>query len=211
MRWRRALRMPLLLLGVNLGLGLLTAGVVYGYAGTQFSRRDHLTSAMQGLSQQRASVVDDLAYIEANQTAFDTLLEQGLLAEQDRIEAARLLEQLGRRHHLNDIRYSFSPQRSAPLGGGRLAQMTLLTTEVTIEMTAVLDVDLLSFARAVRAHLPSDVRVTGLTIERRHDAGPDLLARLRAAERVDVVSGQLQLEWRALRWAGARAAEGARS
>jgi hypothetical protein len=66
----------------------------------------------------------------------------------------------------------------------------------------VLDLDLLRFARAVRAHLPGDVQVTGFGLERRDDPGPDLLARLRAGQRVDLVSGHLQLEWRALRRPG---------
>jgi hypothetical protein len=203
---RRALRTPLILLGINLAVGLLTAGVVYGYAGNQASRRDQLTSSMQNLSYQRATAVEDLAYIETNQTAFDTLLAEGLLADQDRLEAARLLEQVGHQHRLNGIRYSFSPQREGPLGPGRLAQMTLLSAEVTIEMTAVLDLDLLAFARSVQAHLPGDVRVIAFSLERHHDAEPDLLARLRAAQRVDLVAGRLQLEWRALRWRGAAAA-----
>jgi hypothetical protein len=211
MRWRRTLRTPLLLLGINLALGALTAGVVYGYAGAQVSRRDHLTSMMQDLSQQRADAIEDQAYIREHQTTFETLLEEGLLAPQDRLEAARLLEQLGRRYRLNDVRYSFSPQRAAPLGPGRLAQTTLLTTEVTIEMSAVLDLDLLRFARAVRAHLPGDVQVTGFGLERRGDPGPDLLARLRAGQRVDLVTGHLELEWRALRRPGGAASGAAAS
>jgi hypothetical protein len=49
------------------------------------------------------------------------------------------------------------------------------------------------------------VACTRFSLERRHDAEPDLLARLRAAQRVDLVAGRLQLEWRALRWRGAAA------
>ena len=208
MRWRRALRTPLILLGINLGSAVLAAGVVYGYAGTQASRRDHLTSTLQHLSQQRATAAEDLAYIEANRATFDRLLEGGLLADQDRLAAARLLEELARRHGLNGIRYSFDPQRTAPLGSGRLAGMTLLSTAIAIEMTGVLDRDLLAFAQSVAAQLPGDVRVTGLRLERRHDAAAGLLARLRADRRVDLVEGRVQLEWRALRWQGAAAAAG---
>jgi hypothetical protein len=203
MPWRRVLRTPLILLGINLAVGVLTAGVVYGYGDDQLSRRDRLTSALQTLSYHRATVAEDQAYIEANQAAYDALIAGGLLAEQDRLEAARLLELLGRQHGLHGIRYSFSPQRSAPLGPGRLAQTTLLTTEVAIEMTAALDLDLLAYARSVAARLPGDVRVIGFSLERRYDVDPDLLGRLRAGQRVDVVAGRLRLEWRALRGRGA--------
>jgi hypothetical protein len=98
------------------------------------------------------------------------------------------------------IQYSFSPQREAPLGPGRLARMTLVSTELTITMTGITDLDLLAFARGVVDELPGDVRVVALSLERRSEASPDLLARLRAGEPAGLVDGRLQLEWRAVRW-----------
>jgi hypothetical protein len=205
-RWRRALRIPLILLGLNLIGGVLVAAVVYGYAGGQASLRDRLAAAMHSLNHERATVDEDLAYIEANQAAYEALLARGLVAEQDRLAAARLLEQLGDRHGLHVVRYSFSPQREAPLGEGQLAQITVLTTEVSIDMTGVTDLHLLAFVDSVTDSFSGDVRVGGLSLQRRFDAVPSLLARLRAKERVDVVEGRLQLEWRALRWRDGRAA-----
>ena len=73
---------------------------------------------MHSLNHERATVDEDLAYIAANQAAYDALLARGLVAEQDRLAAARLLEQLRDRHGLHVVRYSFSPQREAPLGRG---------------------------------------------------------------------------------------------
>jgi hypothetical protein len=197
---RRALRTPLILLGVNLAAAALVALVVYGYAGNQISTRNRLASTMQNLNSQRTTVAEDLAYIEVNQTSHEMLLEGGLVAAQDRLAAARLLEQLRARHGVNGIRYSFSPQREAPLGPGRLARMTLLSTDVTIDLTGVTDRDLLAFARGVASELPGDVRVVAFSLERRSEILPELLARLRAGEPVDLVDGRLQLEWRALRW-----------
>jgi hypothetical protein len=205
-RWRRALRIPLILLGLNLIGGVLVTAVVYGYAGGQASLRDRLAAAMHSLNHERATVDEDLAYIEANQAAYEALLARGLVAEQDRLAAARLLEQLRDRHGLHVVRYSFSPQREGPLGEGGLAQMTILTTEVSIDMTGVTDLDLLAFVDSVTDSFSGDVRVVGLSLQRRFDAVPSLLARLRAKERVDVVEGRLQLEWRALRWRDGRAA-----
>ena len=54
-------------------------------------------------------------------------------------------------------------------------------------MAGVLDRDLLTFAQAVTAQLPGDVQVGSFSLQRREDAGPELLARLRAGEQVDVV------------------------
>jgi hypothetical protein len=205
-RWRRALRIPLILLGLNLIGGVLVAALVFGYAGGQASLRDRLAAAMHSLNHERATVDEDLAYIEAHQGAYEALLAGGLVAEQDRLAAARLLEQLRDRHGLHVVRYSFSPRREAPLGQGRLAQMTLLTTEVTVDMTGVTDLDLLAFVNSVGDSFSGDVRVVGLSLQRRFDAAPSLLARLRAGERVDMVEGRLQFEWRVLRWRDGRAA-----
>jgi hypothetical protein len=205
-RWRRALRIPLILLAINLFGGILAAGVIYGYAGNQASLRDRLAAAMYSLNHERATVDEDMAYIEAHQAEYEALLARGLVAEQDRLAAARLLEQLRDRHGLHAVRYSFSPQREAPLGEGRLAQMTLLTTEVIIDISGVTDLDLLAFVTSVTDGFSGDVRVVGLNLQRRFDAEPGLLARLRASERVDVVEGRLQLEWRTLRRRDGRAA-----
>ncbi len=199
---RRALRTPLILLGVNLVAGVLAAGVVYDYAGHQLSSRHRVVTALHDLNSQRTTVAENLAFLHANQASYEMLLGHGLLAEQDRLAAARLLEQLRVRHRVNSIHYSFSPQRAAPLGPGRLAQMTLLSSDVTIDLTGVTDLDLLAFARGVANQLPGDVRVVGFSLERRSAVEPDLLARLRAGQPVDLVDGRLQFEWRALRWQG---------
>ena len=197
--WRRALRTPLILLGLNLVAGILAALVVYGYAGNQVSVRDRLASGLHNLNSKRTTVAEDMAFIEANQTSYEMLLERGLVAGQDRLAAARLLEQLRARHRVTGIQYSFSPQRSTPLGGDQPGGMTLLSTDLTIAMTGVTDLDLLAFAREVANQLPGDVRVVAFSLERHSDDLPDLLARLGAHEPVDLVDGRLQLEWRALR------------
>ena len=199
-RWRGALRTPLILLGVNLIAGVLAAGVVYGFAGNQASLRDQLTSAMRNLNDERTTVAEDLAYLQANQAGYQRLLDRGLLSAPDRLAAARLLERLRVRHRVNGIRYSFSPEREAPVGPGGLARMTLLSTDVTIDMTGITDIDLLAFARAVVTDFPGNVRVVGFSLQRRSAVEPGVLARLRAGERVDLVDGRLQFEWRALRW-----------
>jgi hypothetical protein len=77
--------------------------------------------------------------------------------------------------------------------------MTLLTTEVTVDMSGLTDVDLVAFARAVTDRMPGDVRVTALDVERRQSVDRDLLARIRAGERVALVEGRLQFDWRMLR------------
>ncbi len=80
--------------------------------------------------------------------------------------------------------------------------MTLLSSDVTIDMTGVTDIDLLAFVRAVATGFPGNVRVVSFSLQRRSAVEPGSLARLRAGERVDLVDGRLQFEWRALRWQG---------
>jgi hypothetical protein len=71
--WRRALRTPLILLGVNLVVAALAAGVLYGYTDSQESLRNRLAGAMRNLNYQRASVADDIAYLDANRAEYDAL------------------------------------------------------------------------------------------------------------------------------------------
>lgn len=198
-RLPRPLRLPLLLLAVNLVVGVLAAGVVYGYAGSQTSLRDQLSAAIRHLNHQRASVAEDLAYLRANRAAFDALVARGLLAGHDRLAAARLLEDLRRRHGVATIHYSFSPQREAPLGPGRDAAITVLATEVTIDMSALTDRELLAFVHAVLGEFPGALRVLELDLDRRQDPEPELLARLRAGEPVTFADGRLRFEWRSFR------------
>jgi hypothetical protein len=86
--WRRALRTPLILLGVNLVVAGLAVSVVYGYADSQESLRNRLAGAMRSLNYRRASVADDIAYLDANRAEYDALLEHGLVGNQDRLASA---------------------------------------------------------------------------------------------------------------------------
>ena len=196
---RRSLRRLLILLGINLAIGAVAASVVYGYTGSQKSFRDQLQSAMQGLNGQRKRISDELAYIEINRNAYDTLIDDGLLAPQDRLAAADLLNRLSREHRLNEIHYSFDPQRSEPLGVPGRSDLVVAVTNVTIDITAISDIDLLGFVKAIMAHFPGDVRVAGLRVERRRAVDQHLLARLKRGDLVPVVEGQLEFQWRTLR------------
>lgn len=196
--WRRSYKAPLLLLLVNLAIGLLAASVVYGYTGPQLSIRDRLASALQELNYRRDSTAEDLAYVAANQAAYDELVDRGLLAPPDRLAAAGLLERLRREHGLNRIHYSFSPERKEPLGSGPLGRIGVRTTDVVIDLAGMTDLAVIGFAEAVAAGLPGDVRIVGLRLERKLAIDEPLLARVRAGEAVDVIEGRLDLEWRTL-------------
>lgn len=195
---RRSLRRLLILLGINLAVGAVAASVVYGYTDSQESFRDQLQSAMQGLNGQRKRISDELAYIEINRSAYDTLIDDGLLAPQDRLAAAYLLNRLRREHRLNEIHYSFDPQRSEPLTVGGRSDLVVAVTNVTIDIAAISDIDLLGFVKAIMAHFPGDVRVAGLRVERRRAVDQHLIARLRRGDPVHVVEGQLEFHWRTL-------------
>jgi hypothetical protein len=195
---RRMIRTPLLLVVVNLAIGSLAGGVVYGYAGPQADLRDRLTSAMANLAYERASMADDAAYLAANQAAYEALLERGLTAPLDRLGAAALFEELRARHGLNAIQYSFSPESERPAGPGRLARLSVRATEVRLEMSGVTDLDLLAFMRSVVGRLPGDVQITRLDLERRDPVDARALARLRRGEAVGLVGGRLGFQWRAL-------------
>lgn len=196
--WRRSYSAPLLLLAVNLGIAGLAASVVYGYTGQQLSLRDRLTSTLHELNYRRDTTAEDLAYVAANQAAYDQLMDQGLLAPLDRLAAAGLLERLRRDHGLNRLHYSFSPEREEPLGSGPLSRITVRTTEVAIDLAGMTDLAVVGFAEALVAELPGDVRIVGLRLERKLAIDEHLLARVRAGEAVDLVEGRLELEWRAL-------------
>ena len=179
-------------------VGAVAASVVYGYTDSQESFRDQLQSAMQGLNGQRKRISDELAYIEINRSAYDTLIDDGLLAPQDRLAAADLLNRLRREHRLNEIHYSFDPQRSEPLATGGRSDLVVAVTNVTIDIAAISDIDLLGFVKAIMAHFPGDVRVAGLRVERRRAVDQHLIARLRRGDPVHVVEGQLEFHWRTL-------------
>jgi hypothetical protein len=195
---RRVVRLPLILLAINLVVALLAGGVVYGYAAPQAERRDQLTNAVQSLNYERSTADDDLAYVGVNASAQQALLERGLTRPQDRLAAATLLDELRTRHRLNDIHYSFGPAREQPAGPGRLARIVVRTSEVEIDMSGVTDVDLLAFCRAVAATMPGDVKVTRLQLARLAEPDAGALAQLRAGRAVTLVEGRLEFQWRSL-------------
>jgi hypothetical protein len=195
---RRSIRRVLALLVINGLLGGLTVAIAHGYTDGREAMRDRLSRQLRNLSTERSLSEEERAYLESNRTAYQALVEDGMLAPPDRLAVAALLERLQEAHGLNAIRYSFSPQfeRSGP-GDGRLS---VLSTNVTIERFGITYNDMLGFAEAVLSDLPGDIRVTGLRLSRRETVDASVLNRLRAGEAIDLVEGLLTFEWCNFQW-----------
>ena len=197
---RRSIRRALTLLAVNVLLGALTMAIAHGYTDGREATRDRLSRQLRNLSSERSLTEEERAYLDSHRGAYQALVEGGLLAPPDRLAVAALLERLQEAHGLNAIRYSFSPQLERSLGPNGDARLSMLSTNVTIEMFGITDNDMLSFAEAVVAEFPGDVRITALRLHRREVVDAGLLNRLRAGESIDLVEGLLAFEWRSFQW-----------
>lgn len=196
---RRSIRRVLTLLAINGLLGGLSVAIAQGYTDGREATRDRLSRQLRNLSSERSLSEEERAYLASNRATYQALVERGLLTPPDRLAVAALLERLQAAHGLNAIRYSFSPQleRASEPGDGRLS---VLSTNVTIEMFGITDNDMLGFAEAVLSDFPGDVRVTGLRLSRRETVDASVLNRLRAGEAIDLVEGLLTFEWRSFQW-----------
>jgi competence protein ComGC len=163
-------------------------------------QRDQRRGQVRQLQAQVRDAETELEMLADSRATFEQLLADGLLASQDRLAAARTLERLRGEHRLTSIQYEMEPERTLPQVVPAGADVTVVSTTISVSMKGLLDTDLVSFAQAVARELPGQVRIQALHLERGLRPQEESLAALRSGQLVSFVVGSAEFEWRTLRF-----------
>ncbi|MEZ5823382.1 MAG: hypothetical protein R3C97_01120 [Geminicoccaceae bacterium] len=161
-------------------------------------RRVRLEQEIVRLRGEIAKVDIALGDLQEKGEDFTRLLDEGWLATQDRLAAARIIERLATEHSLARLDYQFQPERRFTITDPKLRGVTIIETQIHLSFNAMLDLDLsLLFAR-LQDELDGSVDIKDVAITRRKPLElADLLA-LEAGEPVALLDGTAALVWRTL-------------
>lgn len=203
MMWRKTrsqITLPVLLAVLNVLLLAALLVVLQPIIDDLRVQRDQHRAQVSQLQAQVRDAETELEMLADSRASFEELLAGGLLDSQDRLAAARTLERLRAEYGLTSIKYEMEPERTLPEMVPAGADVTVVSTTISVSMKGLLDTDLMKFARAVARELPGQVRIRALHLERGMRPEEASLAALRSGQLVSFVVGSAEFEWRTLRF-----------
>ena len=190
---------PAVLAAINVAF----VGLWFGLLDPQLSEIARRSKTLQNMSTGIRNAHDlaakEFAHMEQNRDRFEDLLDRGFISPQDRLGAARLLEELRETHALSSIQYKIEPERVAGDRALRKASFQMVSTKITVTMEAMFDAYIIDFTQAVVERFPGQVRLHSLTLQQIAQPTEATLDALRNGELVDFAGGELVFEWNTLR------------
>ncbi|HEX4890149.1 MAG TPA: hypothetical protein VFW37_07255, partial [Alphaproteobacteria bacterium] len=114
--------------------------------------------AIAGLNVQISDLAARRAREEVERRNFVKLEKDGFLGEQNRLNAARILEQLRIRHRIADLEYQIDAVETIPvLRQADGAGVMLSSSEISLTLNGFLDIDARDFSNAVRHSMPGHI------------------------------------------------------
>jgi hypothetical protein len=137
----------------------------------------------------------DLNVIRTQGRHYDEIRESGFVGEQSRLRAAQLLEELGPKYGLTTLRYDFMPQVTELATGEEGTEFRLIRTDISLDIEAMTDTQLLGFVAEFSERLSGQVQVRFLEVERALDVTSEVLEQIAAGERPALFQAQVRLTW----------------
>lgn len=156
------------------------------------SARDAIT----GLNVQISDLAARRAREEVERRNFVKLEKDGFLGEQNRLNAARILEQLRIRHRIADLEYQIDAVETIPvLRQADGAGVMLSSSEISLTLNGFLDIDARDFSNAVRHGMPGHISLRQLEIVKLEPPAQELLADIRRGGGRALVRAKMVLQW----------------
>ena len=166
----------------------------------EFARRSKSLHALSNsIRTAHDSAAKEFAQMEQNRNRYEDLLDRGFISPQDRLGAARLLEELRETHALSSIHYKIAPELVVDHRALRNSSYQMVSTKVTVTMQAMFDANIIDYTQAVVERFPGQVRLLSLTLQQLAQPTEATLDALRNGDLVDFAGGELVFDWNTLR------------
>lgn len=154
-------------------------------------------SASAGLNVQINDVAVRKAREDADRSKFEMLEKEGFMSQQDRLNAARILEILRIQHRMTGLEYQIEPVRMVPvLRQPENTGVTMSVSKISLGLRGFLDGDAHDFIKALKRGLPGHVVITELELEKIIPLSDELLAHISSGDGGELVKGSVELQWR---------------
>ncbi len=191
--------LPALLAAINVAL----LGGWLGYLAPMTEdltlQKRSMQNATAGLRNRLASRAEELERVAQSRSRYDDLVARGFVSPQDRLGAAKLLEELRETQGLSSIHYEIAPEMLVADRALGNTGFRIVSTKVRVGMQAMFDANIIDFTQAVVERFPGQVRLISLTLQELARPTETTLDALRNGEAIDFATGELVFEWNTLR------------
>jgi hypothetical protein len=189
--------------GAALTLFVLIMAVCFGYLAPEVANYQQMTLAADDAATNVMLQLNDLSARkirdDADRKRFDELEKDGFVGPQNRLNAARVLEQLRQRHRISGMEYQIDPAETIsiirqPEGTGE----KLTVSEISLSIRGFLDRDLRDFTAAVKRDFPGFITITEVEMEKIETPTSELLSQIRVGQGTELLRGSVKLLWQVL-------------
>lgn len=142
---------------------------------------------------------DEVRQQTAQGPKYAVLEQEGVIVPQDRLLAARLLEQMRDRHRLTELLYALEPQEVEQDRSLRQGQMEVLTTPIKLSMIAVLDRSIAEVLADIEKEMPGRVLITRLKMEKIANITPMAELEVAGGSPPAFIRAEADLRWSVIR------------
>lgn len=196
---------------LSLGVFIIISAGVFGYLLPQRSfYRQSEQDAQSTIGDLQIRMRDVRAQQERNRTDRERYAQyqrEGFLGMQDRLAAARTLEDLRTRYRISSLDYQIDPVSRVSIARPQEdSGLQMSESKISLNLRGFLDRDLNGFVTGLIREMPGHVTVKSVQITKLASPDPQLLLRIGRGEDAALVSGEIELFWRALQNSSADAA-----
>ncbi len=131
-------------------------------------------------------------------TPYDEIVKDGFLKPQRRLELAQTFADLQENLGLLNLRYDILPAQMEESEQAQEINHRLMRTDMTIEVDAFLDQDIVNFVKALKDKLPGHVRISSLSLTRRGPLDQQALEQISEGNKPLLVQAEMRARWHSL-------------
>lgn len=188
-----------LVLAVLIAINAMLAFWVYTNLSPKYENQDRQLRTVQGqintTRQSLDQILTEFGQIERQKEHFETLKKRGFFDEQNRIEAQNLLQEILYKSQVVSAR--------ATIGGGKVsdppalseAGHQVLTSPISIEITALEDVDIYRYLWLLEKGFSGYIHVKTFNLNRQADITREILQSIISGQNPEIVSAKIEADW----------------
>lgn len=185
---------------ITLVIFILIMWGCFGYLQPELASYQQMTGAARDAAVSVNVQISDLAARKARDHAdrrtFESLEKDGFLGEQNRLNAARILEMLRVQHRIVGLEYQIEAvDKVTILGQADNTGTVMSSSKISLNMRGFLDSDMHDFTAGVQRDLPGHVAVTAIEVVKLASPSNVLLAAIRRGGGTELVSASVELQW----------------
>ncbi len=175
-----------------------------GYLKPELTRYRQMTAAARDTAVSLHVQMKDISAREARDVVerrkFEELEKVGFLGQQNRLQAARLLEKLRIQYRVSGLEYQIEPvQTLSVLRQPENSGVMMSVSKISLSMRGFLDGDLRDFAMAVKRSFPGHITLTAMEMTKLTQLDNELLVKISRGGGTELVGGTVEMQWQVAR------------